>query len=103
MSTTAVEQVKGGSFLLTPIGAMPQFTPEEFGDDAKEVARAARDFIQGEVLPRDEEIDKLNLPLTIELMKKAGELGLLGLEIPEAYEGMDVDKRSALLVLEEMS
>ncbi len=103
MSTTAVEQVKGGSFLLTPIGAMPQFTPEEFGDDAKEFARAARDFIQGEVLPRDEEIDKLNLPLTIELMKKAGELGLLGLEIPEAYEGMDVDKRSAMLVLEEMS
>ena len=53
MSTTATEQVKGGSFLLTPIGAMPQFTPEEFGDDAKEFARAAKDFIQGEVLPKD--------------------------------------------------
>jgi len=103
MSTAAAEQVKGGSFLLTPIGAMPQFTAEEFGDDAKEFARAARDFIEGEVIPKDEEIDKLNIPLTIELMKKAGELGLLGLEIPEAYEGMDVDKRTAMLVLEEMS
>ena len=103
MSTAAAEQVKGGSFLLTPIGAMPQFTAEEFGDDAKEFARAARDFIEGEVIPRDEEIDKLDLPLTIELMKKAGELGLLGLEVPEAYEGMDVDKRTAMLVLEEMS
>ncbi|MBK8790672.1 MAG: acyl-CoA dehydrogenase family protein [Holophagaceae bacterium] len=82
---------------------MPQFTPEEFGDDAKEFARAAKDFIQGEVLPRDEQIDKLDLPLTVELMKKAGELGLLGLEIPEAYEGMDVDKKTAMLVLEEMS
>ena len=103
MNTAAVEQVKGGSFLMTPIGAMPQFTPEEFGDDAKEFARAAKDFIQGEVLPKDEDIDKLNLPLTVELMKKAGELGLLGLEIPEAYDGMDVDKRTAMLVLEEMS
>ncbi|WP_243286561.1 acyl-CoA dehydrogenase family protein [Geothrix terrae] len=103
MSTAAAEQVKGGSFLLTPIGALPQFTAEEFGDDAKEFARAARDFIEGEVIPRDEEIDKLDLPLTIQLMKKAGELGLLGLEIPEAYEGMDVDKRTAMLVLEEMS
>ncbi|MCM2249463.1 MAG: acyl-CoA dehydrogenase family protein, partial [Geothrix sp.] len=103
MSTAAVEQVKGGSFLLNPIGSMPQFTPEEFGDDAKEFARAAKDFIQGEILPKDEQIDKLDLPLTIELMKKAGELGLLGLEIPEAYEGMDVNKRTAMLVLEEMS
>ncbi len=103
MSTSAIEQIKGGSFLLTPLGNLPQFTPEEFEDDAKEFARAARDFMQGEVIPRDEEIDKLDLPLTIQLMKQAGELGLLGLEIPEAYEGMDVDKRTAMLVLEEMS
>ncbi len=103
MSNAAAEQVKGGSFLLTPIGTMPQFTPEDFGDESKEFARAAKDFIQGEVLPRDEEIDKLDLPLTVSLMKKAGELGLLSLEIPEAYDGMDLDKRTAMLVLEEMS
>ena len=103
MSTTAIELVKGGSFLLTPVGAMPQFVPEEFGDEAKEFARAARDFINGEVLPRDEQIDKLDLPLTVSLMKKAGELGLLGLEVPEAYDGMDVEKKTAMLVLEEMS
>ena len=95
MTTAAVEQVKGGSFLLTPIGAMPQFTPEEFGDESKEFARAARDFMNGEVLPQDEAIDKLDLPLTVSLLKKAGELGLMGLEIPEAYEGMDLDKRTA--------
>jgi alkylation response protein AidB-like acyl-CoA dehydrogenase len=103
MSNAAIELVKGGSFLMTPIGVMPQFTPEEFGDEAKEFARAAQDFIKGEVLPMDEAIDKLDLPLTVSLMKKAGELGLLGLEIPEAYDGMDLDKRTAMLVLEEMS
>jgi alkylation response protein AidB-like acyl-CoA dehydrogenase len=103
MSTTTLDQVKGGSFLLTPIGAMPQFVPEDFSDESKEFARAAKDFIQGEVLPQDEAIDKLDLPLTVALMKKAGELGLLGLDIPEAYDGMDVDKCTAMLVLEEMS
>ena len=103
MSATAIEQVKGGSFLLTPIGAMPQFTPEEFGEDSKDLARAARDFMNGEILPLDEAIDKLDLPLSVSLMKKAGELGLLCLDIPEAYEGMDVDKRTSMLVLEEMS
>ena len=102
MSTVA-DQVKGGSFLMTPIGTLPQFMPEAFSEEAKDFARAARDFIQGEVLPQDEAIDKLDIPLTVSLLKKAGDLGLLGLEIPEAYEGMDLDKCSAMLVLEEMS
>ena len=102
MSAT-IEQIKGGSFLLNPIGTMPQFTPEEFSEDSREIARAARDFAEGEIIPKDEEIDKLNLPLSVELMKKAGELGLLGLEIPEDYDGMDLDKKTAMLALEEMS
>ncbi|MBI4913176.1 MAG: acyl-CoA dehydrogenase family protein [Acidobacteria bacterium] len=105
MSTAAeaVAKVKGGSFLLSPMGSLPQFCPEQFGDEAREFARAARDFMEGEVLPQDEAIDKLDLDLSTSLMKKAGELGLLGLEVPEAYEGMDVEKKTAMLVLEEMS
>ncbi len=103
MATVAVERIKGGSFLLTPIGQLPQFTPEELSEDSKEFARAAREFIEGEVLPKDAQIDTLDLPLTIQLLKKAGEIGLLSIEIPEAYEGLELDKKSGLLVLEEMS
>ncbi|MBL0211879.1 MAG: acyl-CoA dehydrogenase family protein [Holophagaceae bacterium] len=96
------EMVFGGSFLLAPIGSQPQFTPEELSEDARAIGQAARDFVEGEVIPRDADIDKLDPGLSKELLRKAGELGLLSLEIPEAYDGMDLDKISGLLVLEEL-
>ena len=97
------EAVKGGAFLLSPAGSLPQFTPEELSDDHREFARAARDFVEGEVLPKDADIDKLDIALTTELLKKAGEVGLLAIEVPEAYDGLDLDKKSTLLVLEEVA
>ncbi len=99
---TTHETTFGGSFLLTPIGSQAQFTPEELSEDAQAIGQAAREFVEGEIIPRDAEIDKLDLPLSKELLRKAGELGLLSLEIPEAYDGMDLDKLSGLLVLEEL-
>lgn len=96
------ETIFGGSFLLTPTGSQPQFTPEELSEDARAIGQAAREFVEGEVIPMDSAIDKLDLELSKELLRKAGELGLLSLEIPEAYDGMDLDKLSGLLVLEEL-
>ena len=96
------QDIIGGSFLVAPVGSQPQFTPENLSDDAKAIGQAAREFVEGEVLPNDAAIDKLDLELSKELLRKAGELGLLSLEIPEAYEGMDLDKLTGLLVLEEM-
>ncbi|MDR1841775.1 MAG: acyl-CoA dehydrogenase family protein, partial [Holophagales bacterium] len=102
MNQNIEQQLGGGLFLVCPIGAFPQFTPEELSDDAKDVGRAARDFMEGEVLPNDSAIDKLDLELSRKLIRKAGETGLLSLEIPEEYDGMDLDKITCLLVLEEM-
>ncbi len=102
MSVTQNEAIFGGSFLLVPIGSQPQFTPEELSDDARAIGEAARDFMMGEVVPKDAEIEKLQPELSRELLRKAGELGLLSIEIPEAYEGMDLDKKTTLVVLEEM-
>lgn len=96
------DTIFGGSFLVAPLGSQPQFIPEELSDDAKAVGQAAREFVEGEVIPNDAAIDKLDLELSRELLGKAGELGLLSLEIPEAFEGMDLDKLTGLLVLEEM-
>ena len=101
MATTN-ETIFGGSFLLAPIGSQAQFTPEELSEDAQAIGQAAREFIEGEVLPKDADIDKLDLQLSKDLLRKAGELGLLSLEIPEAFDGMDLDKISGLLVLEEL-
>ena len=102
MTVTQNETIFGGSFLLAPIGSQPQFTPEELSDDTKAIGEAARDFMLGEVIPKDAEIEKLQPELSRELLQKAGELGLLSIEIPEIYEGMDLDKKTTLVVLEEM-
>jgi len=103
MALNETQLVRGGSFMFHPAGSLPQFIAEENSEDALAIAEAARDFVNGEILPRDEEIDHLDLELTRELLAKAGDLGILGMEIPEAYGGLDLDKKTALLVLEEMA
>ena len=103
MALDEIQLVRGGSYMFHPAGTLPQVTPEESSEEALAIAEAARDFMNGEVMPRDEEIDHLDLALSRELLRKAGELGLLGIEVPEAYGGLDLDKKTALLVLEEMA
>ena len=103
MAETSILSARGGSFMFHPAGTLPQFTPEESSEEARAIAEAARDFMNGEVMPRDEEIDHLDLELTRDLLAKAGDLGILGMEVPEAYGGLDLDKKTALLVLEEMA
>jgi alkylation response protein AidB-like acyl-CoA dehydrogenase len=103
MALDETQLVRGGSFMFHPAGSLPQFTPEESGEEALAIAGAARDFMNGEVMPRDEAIDHLDLALNRELLAKAGELGILGIEVPEAYGGLDLEKKVALLVLEEMA
>ena len=102
MEVMSDELIFGGSFLLAPIGSQSQFTPEGLSDEAKAIGEAARDFMEGEVLPADAALDKLDLELSKELLAKAGELGLLSIEIPEAYDGMDLDKKTTLVLLEEV-
>jgi len=103
MAQDLTQLVRGGSFMFHPAGSLPQFIAEENSEDALAISEAARDFVNGEILPRDEAIDHLDLELTRDLLAKAGDLGFLGMEIPEAYGGMDLDKKTALLVLEEMA
>ncbi len=103
MAQDETQLVRGSSYMFHPAGTLPQVTPEDSSEEALAIAEAARDFMNGEVMPRDEEIDHLDLALTRDLLAKAGELGILGMEIPEAYGGLDLDKKTALLVLEEMA
>ncbi|UFT99260.1 acyl-CoA dehydrogenase family protein [Radiobacillus kanasensis] len=93
----------GGSFIIEDVDFQSIVTPDELTDEQKMIADTTRDFVDGEVLPRDEEIEGLNYDLTVELLQKAGELGLLGADIPEMYEGLGLDKVSTTLISERLS
>jgi alkylation response protein AidB-like acyl-CoA dehydrogenase len=95
--------IRGGSFIVEDHSPEEVFTPEELSDEHRMIARTAREFMEKEVLPQDEEIEKKNLGLTVELLRKAGELGLLSIDIPEKYGGMGLDKISSLIVSEQTS
>ncbi len=93
---------KGGQFILEEADFQTIFTPEDFNEEQRMIVRMTRDFIEGEVVPKAEEIEKLNYELTVKLLRQAGELGLLGADIPEVYGGAALDKISSSLIGENM-
>ena len=103
MATNAADPVvaaKGGSFLIedrTPDGV---FTPEDFTEEQVMIGQTADDFMVKELVPRLPELLKLDYELNRALLRKAGELGLLGVEVPEEYGGLGLDKVSGCLVAE---
>jgi alkylation response protein AidB-like acyl-CoA dehydrogenase len=95
--------LKGGSFILEDHDPADIYTPEDLTDEHRMIGQTAREFIEKEVLPRDEEIESKDLALTVELLRKAATLGLLSIDIPEKYGGMGLDKISSLVAAEQMS
>ncbi len=94
---------RGGSFLIERTTAEEVFTPEDFSAEQLLYAKTARDFIENEVLPRNEEIEAKNLELSVGLLKQAGELGLLMADVPEEYGGLGLDKASTALIVENLA
>jgi alkylation response protein AidB-like acyl-CoA dehydrogenase len=107
MSATAPKKntplVKGGSFLIEERQPVEIFTSEDFTEEQRMIGRTTQEFIQGEVLPQREELEHKNYALNVELLRKAGALGLLAVDIPEKYEGMGLDKVCSLLVSENLT
>lgn len=100
MSNTTEQPVKGGSFLIEDVDSEQVFTPEDFSDEHKMMAKTAEDYIMKEVVPHKETLEKQDWDLTKKLLKKAGDLGLLGGDVPEAYGGLGLDKISTSLITE---
>ncbi|ADG05795.1 acyl-CoA dehydrogenase family protein [Kyrpidia tusciae] len=94
------KKVKGGEFLVGPVDPASVFTPEDFTEEHRMIAKTTYDFCVGEVQPRDAEIEAQNFDVTVGLLKKAGELGLLGADVPEEYGGLGLDKISSTLITE---
>lgn len=99
----AVNKVIGGSFMIQDVDYQQIVTPEDFTEEHRMIAKTTQDFVEGEIVPHDEEIEKLNYELTVDLLRKAGEVGLLGAEVPEAYGGLGLDKVSATLISEKLT
>src|SRR5215475_3728711 len=90
----------GGSWLIDPIGTHPQFTGADFSDDDLLYARTAEEFVRNEVLTRLDEIESKKEGVMPTLLKRAGELGLLMIDVPEAYGGLGLNKTTSMLVSE---
>lgn len=93
----------GGRFVVEDSAPESVVTPEDFTDEQRMMAEAAQQFMEAEIIPRDAELEALNYDLTVELMRKAGELGLLGADVPEAYGGLGLDKVSTTLLAETLA
>lgn len=94
------EYMKGGEFLITETAEI--FTPEDFNDEQKMIGDTSREFIDNEIRPNLEAMEKHEWSVALELIKKGGELGLLGATIPEEYGGLGLDQTTGALIAEMM-
>ncbi len=95
--------LRGGQFLVKETNCENVFTPEDFSDEQKMMRDSVREFIDREVIPHSEEFEKKNYELTKELMQKAGEMGFLGVSVPEEYDGLGMGFVTTMLVVDYIS
>jgi alkylation response protein AidB-like acyl-CoA dehydrogenase len=104
-TTTAVPKarISGGSFLLESRQPEEVFTPEDFSEQHHLIGQTAEEFAVNEILPNVEKIEHKDFSVSRALLKKAGELGLSGVEIPEAYGGLEMDKVTAAVIADHIA
>jgi alkylation response protein AidB-like acyl-CoA dehydrogenase len=89
---------KGAAWLLEPGDAASVLTPERLSDEHRLIAQTAREFAEKEVVPGIDRLEKKDWAFARQLLKRAGELGLLGVDAPEEFGGVGLDKAAALVV-----
>jgi len=101
-AVTQNEAIKGGEFLIRETEANEIFIPEEWSEEQRMMAQACQDFIDKEITPNVERMEKGEEGFMASLMDKAGELGLLGVSIPEAYGGLGMNFNTGMLIADVM-
>jgi len=97
-ATTKTQALMGGEFLIKETDAADIFIPEEFSEEQVMMAQACQDFIDKEISPNIERMDSMEEGFMTGLLEKAGELGLLGVSIPEAYGGLGMNFVTSVLI-----
>jgi alkylation response protein AidB-like acyl-CoA dehydrogenase len=107
MSTETLEKekkmIRGGQFVVTETAAEDVFTPEDFTEEQLMMKESVRDFVDKEIVPHKERFEKKDYALTEEVMRKAGEMGFLGIAVPEEYDGLGMGFVSTMLVCDYIS
>ena len=95
--------LRGGQFLVKETKCEDVFTPEDFSEEQQMMKESVKEFIDREVWPNKERFEKKDYALTEEIMRKAGELGFLGISVPEKYDGMGMGFVSTMLTCDYIS
>ncbi|MGM0854617.1 MAG: acyl-CoA dehydrogenase family protein [Bacillota bacterium] len=103
MANQTEKLIKGGSFLIEDVSCEQVFTPEEYSDEQKMIAKTTEDYVLNEVVPVIDNLENHEFDHSVRLLKEAGDLGLLGADVPEEYGGLGLDKVSSALIAEKMS
>ncbi len=105
MSTETINKdiLRGGQFLVKETNCDDVFTPEDFSEEQQMMRDSVREFVDREVWPNKERFEKKDYALTEEIMRKAGELGFLGVAVPEDYEGLGMGFVSTMLTCDYIS
>ena len=98
MSTIKTRTIKGGEFIIRETLCEDIFIPEEFDEEQLMIKKTCEDFLEAEVFPNLDRIDNQEEGLMVNLMDKAGELGLLAVSIPEEYGGFGKNFNTSMLV-----
>ena len=102
-SASSIVAAAGGSFLLETRTPAEVFTPEDLNEEQRQIASTAAQFARDEILPNAAAIEAKQPGVLAGLMRKAGELGFTSVDIPEEYDGMEMDKITSMLVTDHLS
>src|SRR5437588_5887173 len=103
MPTTTETIARGGEWLLQSGEPDDVFTPERLTDEHRLIARTAEEFVANEILPVLDKLEEKDWSLARQLVKRAADLGLMGVDVPEEYGGLGLDKVTSLIVSDRMS
>ncbi len=103
VNSMAAKLFKGGEYLITETTKDDIFTPEDFTDEQKQIGETTEQFVKNEVIPHRDEIEHHNFDIVVDLMGKCGELGLLMMDAPEEYGGLELDKATGMLSAEKLA
>jgi alkylation response protein AidB-like acyl-CoA dehydrogenase len=102
-TTVETTILRGGEWLIQPAAADSVFTPERLTEEHRLIGRTAQEFVDNEVLPKLDQLETKDWALAREMVKAGAALGLLGVDVPEAYGGLGLDKVTSLVVSEKLA